>query len=647
MGIPRKKPSRMLPKSPVNFFTSPNMSFLKIGAATVNQTPFDWDNNIDHIVQAIRHAKKEGIDLLCFPELTITGYGCEDAFLSPHLAKKALTYLPQIAAETQGIAVAVGLPIWVEGQLFNTACMLHNTEILGFYAKQHLAKDGVHYEPRWFQEWPVNSQKEIILQGKSYPIGDITFPLFHTQIGFEICEDAWRSTRPAPRLLQKGVKIILNPSASHYAMAKTHQRESLFVESSIVYHCTYVYANLLGNEAGRILYDGELLIAQEGRLLHRNRNLSMEKYQVIWAEVSIENPSQSPTRAFEPIPPVEEELTQAAALGLFDYLRKSKSKGFVLSLSGGADSSMCATLVSEMVKRSLKELGLKGMTDALGLKDIPDELAQKSATQQYQCLMSRLLTCVYQSSAFSSEATLASARALAEEIAATFYHWSIAEDVSSHVAKIEKTIGRSLTWEEDDIALQNIQARARSPLAWMLANLEGKLLLTTSNRSEGDVGYATMDGDTSGSLAPIAGLSKVFVLQWLRWAESHLKYSSLSHVNSLAPSAELRPKERAQTDENDLMPYTVLAAIERLAIWERKSPLEVYQAMKSSSLPPSSLKGYITRFFRLWAQNQWKRERLAPSFHLDDWNVDPRSWCRFPILSGGFSDELEDLHKAD
>jgi NAD+ synthase (glutamine-hydrolysing) len=151
-----------------------------------------------------------------------------------------------------------------------------------------------------------------------------------------------------------------------------------------------------------------------------------------------------------------------------------------------------------------------------------------------------------------------------------------------------------------------------------------------------------MDGDTSGSLAPIAGLSKVFLLQYLRWAEKELGYAGLHAVNNLQPTAELRPLERHQTDEADLMPYAILVEIERHAILQRKSPLQVYEALKDH-VEPESLRNYVKKFFRLWSINQWKRERLAPSFHLDDLNVDPRTWCRFPILSSGFAEELSKL----
>lgn len=264
-------------------------------------------------------------------------------------------------------------------------------------------------------------------------------------------------------------------------------------------------------------------------------------------------------------------------------------------------------------------------------------------------MVGALLTCAYQGTKNSSEATLRAAKELASSLGAQFHQWTIDDEVNSYEQKIETALGRKLSWETDDIAKQNIQARSRSPIIWMLANIKQAVLLTTSNRSEGDVGYATMDGDTSGSIAPIAGVDKPFILQWLRWAQKELNYSGLLYVNNLTPTAELRPADKSQTDEKDLMPYTILVEIEKLAIQDRKSPAEVFQQLSSRTLTPTvssqQLKEYIKKFFRLWSANQWKRERLAPSFHLDDINVDPRSWCRFPILSGGFRFELQELEQ--
>lgn len=330
---------------------------------------------------------------------------------------------------------------------------------------------------------------------------------------------------------------------------------------------------------------------------------------------------------------------------MFDYLRKSRSKGFVLSLSGGADSSTTAVLVAEMVKRGIDELGIEAFVTKIGLQDELQNALGLPKDQAIKFIMEKVLHCAYQSTVNSSNATRKAAQELSKEIGASYSEWAIDKEVNSYTASIEKVLGRPLQWDTDDIALQNIQARARSPIIWMLANIKNSLLLTTSNRSEGDVGYTTMDGDTSGSIAPIAAVDKHFIINWLKWAEKELGYKALSYVNSLSPSAELRPLENTQTDEDDLMPYAVIVEIEKLAIRDKKSPVEVYKILSEQNLEPQQLlKEHITKFFKLWSRNQWKRERIAPAFHLDDFNVDPRSWCRFPILSSGFEAELKELN---
>jgi NAD+ synthase (glutamine-hydrolysing) len=607
---------------------------LKIGGATVNQIPFDWKNNSENIIQAIEEAKKQKIRILCLPELCLTGYGCEDLFLSEWLSDRAKLEILKIREYCEDITVSIGMPIRMGNITYNGACVISHKKILGVTLKQNLARDGVHYEPRWFDAWPAGKVSEIHLGEEIIQVGDLIYETDGVTFGFEICEDGWsRTNRPGYRLCERGVDLILNPSASHFAMRKSQLREDeVVLLGSRLFKCVYLFVNLLGNEAGRMVYDGDIIIAQQGEMLAVNKRLSFKNYTVMACDVDVEDPRNSQRITSIDTKEVNEELTQAVSLALFDYLRKSKAKGFVLSLSGGADSSSCAVFVAEMVRRASRELGWEAFCNAAGIHKaagITDAVGQ-------------LLACAYQGTRNSSTTTFNAAKELADSIGAQFRHWTIDEEVTSYSQKIEAAIGRKLTWETDDVTLQNIQARSRSPIIWMLANIRRAVLLTTSNRSEGDVGYATMDGDTSGSLAPIAGLSKVFLLQWLQWAEKELGYSGLRAVNTLQPTAELRPQERYQTDEADLMPYAVLVEIEKHAILERKSPIQVFEAMKTHH-DIASLKLHIKKFFRLWAANQWKRERLAPSFHLDDLNVDPRTWCRFPILSSGFSDELESL----
>lgn len=612
---------------------------LRIGGAAVNTTPLDWEGNKDTLINAIEYARMNGVELLCLPELCITGYGCEDLFLTDWVPAKAALKLIELCAYTYDITVALGFPLSYQGTLYNAVALVQNTEIKGVYCKKHLANDGIHYEHRWFQPWPSGKVCTWQIAGHSFPLGDALFELSFAhgsfKIGFEICEDAWRTpTRPAIAYVQQGVDILLNPSASHFSMGKSSLRRELVTQSSSQFSCTYVYANLLGNEAGRVIFDGEILIASGGVLLQANPLCSFQAFNVIYTDVIPKSPG-NPTPTLPSLASKEEEFTQACTLGLYDYMRKSKSQGYTLSLSGGADSSACAVLVHQMLIRGSKELGLSYFLRRGGITSI-----DASSTVE-QC-MDKLLLCIYQASAQSSDQTWNSARSLAQALGTTCLRWDIDPWVNSYRSVVEHSIQRTLSWDTDDLALQNIQARVRTPALWMMANLRNHLLITTSNRSEGDVGYCTMDGDTAGSIAPIAGVSKHFIKNYLIWAQQTFDLPSLHYVNSMAPSAELRPLDTLQTDEADLMPYSVLEKIEIWAIEQRQSPAQVHAlATKTfSHIDPEIIAMYVTKFYKLWTRNQWKRERMAPSFYLDTFNIDPRTWYRFPILSGGFEDDL-------
>ena len=614
---------------------------LKIAGAALNQIPIHWENNISNIKAAIEEAKAQQVHLLCLPELCLTGYGCEDLFLSDWLCGAAWNKLQGIIPVCENIIVCVGLPVRIGKLTYNGVAVIRDKKILGITCKQNMARDGVHYEPRWFEPWPPGKVSSISMEDGHVPAGDLIYECHGIHFGFEICEDAWRKDRPGYRLHERHVNLILNPSASHFAFGKSALREKeVVIDGSEKFNCAYVFVNHLGNEAGRMIYDGDIIIGQQGKLLAVNKRLSFRNFNLLACTIDFSDPSRSEILQHPNDREKNDEFTRAAALALFDYLRKSRAKGFVLSLSGGADSSCCAVLVAEMVRRASTELGWEKFWSLLGYDPGQSPKTVHEAVGQ-------ILACAYQSTGNSTLTTLTAARELAGSLGSQFFHWSIDDETNSCRTTIENALNRPLTWEQDDIALQNIQARSRSPVIWLLANIKQSLLLATSNRSEGDVGYTTMDGDTSGSISPLAGVDKPFILQWLRWAERELEYKGLRLVNNLQPTAELRPPEREQTDEKDLMPYEVLAAIERLAIYERKSPVEIFQKL-SSHYNPDALIRWVRKFFVLWAANQWKRERLAPSFHFDDFNVDPRSWCRFPILSGSFQEELtalDEIHR--
>ncbi len=526
------------------------MKLLKVGAAVLNQTPLDWDGNRRNILAAISEARTRGVSVLCLPELCITGYGCEDAFHSAATHRTAWDVLQSILPETEGMIVSLGLPIFHRNALFNTACLAVDGRIAGFAAKRFLAGDGIHYEPRWFKPWPGGVKSEIERSGSSFLIGDLIFDCGGIRIGFEICEDAWVANRPGAGLARQSVDLLLNPSASHFAFGKIDVRRRFVIEGSRAFGLTYVYANLLGNESGRAIFDGGALIASGGKLLAEGSRFSFADWEITSATVDLDltRMGQARTGSFSPDleddgdrcvrghfnPPEiqatnaptecalweksphlkEEEFTRAIVLGLFDYLRKSRSGGFVVSLSGGADSAAVVTQACLVVRFGLSQLGRTGFLAKLG--HLPG-LCSLPETE----LAPALVTAVYQSTHHSSETTRSAARSVAAAVGATFLEWEIDGFVDEYVRIVSASVGRPLTWATDDVPLQNIQARARAPGVWLLANLRNSLLVATSNRSEAAVGYATMDGDTCGGLSPIAGIDKAFLREWLVWMEQH------------------------------------------------------------------------------------------------------------------------------
>ncbi len=264
------------------------MQLLHVGAAVLNQTPLAWDANKANILAAIAEARVRGVSVLCLPELCISGYGCEDAFLSPAVQRMAWRVLTEILPETRGMIVSLGLPLLYQNALYDVACLAVDGRIAGFTAKRYLAGDGIHYEPRWFKPWPLGRRTQIEIEGHDYPLGDIYFDCGGMRIGFEICEDAWVANRPGAELSQHGIDIILNPSASHFAFGKMAVRERFVLEGSRAFGVHYVYANLVGNEAGRAIYDGGALIASAGKMVATGPRFSFANSGVTSALVDID-----------------------------------------------------------------------------------------------------------------------------------------------------------------------------------------------------------------------------------------------------------------------------------------------------------------------------------------------------------------------
>lgn len=639
------------------------MDIVRVAAASVNQIPLDWSGNVERIGKALREARQNNVRLICFPELSISAYGCEDSFLSLHTARQAEAALKALLPLTTDLVAAVGLPVYFHGAMYNCLAMVQNGRLLGINPKKSLAREGVHYEPRWFAAWPKQSRAQHYFCGDSVPFGDLSYSFGSFSVGIEICEEAWGVQNGAAHAAAGGVELVINASASHFALGKYQTREVLVADASRAMQVHYLYANLIGLEAGQLIYDGGNMVAESGtitargkrfsfldssftisdldldkvrvaKLQNRSIDLSQETYDTrlriqgqplkkqapdqVKARIAHDHQSFVDQEEYVPLSR-NEEFLRAQMQGLLDYLSKSGARGFVLSLSGGCDSSTVAILVAHAVAEGLKELG----PEALAQRLHHPELAQEANPRKW---IKNLLTVVYQATKQSGDITRFAAESLANEIGANYHFVDIEHVVESYAALAESFLGRDLNWQDDDLALQNIQARSRSPLIWLIANLKGAVLLSTSNRSEASVGYATMDGDTSGGLSPIAGIDKAFLRSWLKWAETdcHLglgPLESLALVNEQKPTAELRPQGEdglLQSDEEDLMPYDVLNVIETSFVRDRMDPQAI--VLKLLKLFPAysstDHERFLTRFLTLWRQNQWKESVLHLAFML-------------------------------
>lgn len=660
------------------------MKNIKVASVCLNQTPLDWSHNFENIRNALLECRKKKVQVVCLPELCISGYGCEDAFFSPFVVQKSWDILEGLIPQTKDMIVSFGLPYYFKGSLFNVSALVVNGRLEALIPKKFLAGNGVHYEPRWFRPWQngVCETDNIKLNSVDcqVPIGDYFIELSGIKLGLEICEEAWVAKRVGVGLSQKAVDIILNPSASHFAFTKNEIRKRFVIEGSRAFEVVYIFSNLLGNESGRVIFDGGGLVASNGQLVLESPRFSFKDYCVYDVVVDIEenrikktqNASYSPHLGqkdpsqlvsnfnwnFISVEPSvvkhstweesgfhkEEEFFRATSLALFDYLRKSNSKGFMISLSGGVDSSVVSILSTYSLKLAYSELG--EVEFKRKLKIVSD---RKNKIEDF---VKQMVTCVYQSTEFSSDQTKKAAQSLSKSLGVEFIEWSVDETKNNYIDLVQEHLGKSLSWEVDDLSLQNIQARVRSPGIWLLANVKGALLLSTSNRSEAAVGYATMDGDTSGGVSPIAGVDKAFLINWLKWFQAIGPIQvgaigDLSNVFVKPPTAELRPTEMNQTDETDLMPYEILNAIEKSFIRDRQNPIDIVEqvSLEFTKWNKKDLARFTIKFLQLWSRNQWKRERLAPAFHLDDESLDPKTWCRYPILMSSFTQEVLEIQK--
>lgn len=671
----------------------------------------DFSGNRQKILSVIDEAKKQNSSLVITPELSITGYGMEDFFTYPEVIEQAKKELLKITHQMpEKIIAMVGLPILHEGRLYNSVATIEKSRILGLTFKRNLASNGIHYEQRWFTPWESDENTIVTidmgLEQQQVLSGSPIIEFGGFRVGVEICEDGWVSNRIAQKYFERNVDIIANPSASHFAAHKFETRKRLVQDSSRAYGVVYAYSNICGCESGRAIYDGGSMIYSSGNELGTGERLHFSKYELLTRTVTdvanqasrmqtsqryserrslnSEFPAvKSSRQSFEDYVTMYHEksntevdncwnlgvpsssylceyteIVRAISLALADWSYKTGTNGYTVSLSGGADSTLTSGLVHLSALLEIDEFIKKGipLKDARIERFIDFDLSgMYRAADIAEKVMKNYLTTAYQPSDNSGSVTRTAADEFAKEIGANHHILTVGHIIEGYEKEFNESFGTELNWEEHDITKQNIQARARSPMIWLPANYKNALLLTTSNLSEASVGYVTQDGDSSGVLAPISGITKTKVRGILRFLEDYglhlytqpnfFKYESLKHINNQAPTAELRPVD--QTDEDDLMPFDILDFILEKSMQDNFNPLSVYRLVKREFIKEdeSKLAEYVLKFYRHFFRNQWKRDRQAPGFHVLQGSLDPKTYKRIPLLCKMYEDELKELEK--
>ncbi|MCL0075447.1 NAD+ synthase [Dehalococcoidia bacterium] len=501
------------------------MSSFRIGLAQVNCTVGDLEGNTAKILHYIERARAMQVDLLCFPEMAITGYPPEDLLLKPEFITGNLEKLDVIVRHSAAIALVVGFVDSRDG-LYNAAAVAYDGELCGIYHKTCLPNYGVFDENRYFQ--PGTKAPIFVINGVS--------------IGVSICEDIWYPTGPASRQASAGAEVIVNISASPYHAGKRDLRERMLAGRASEDTVILAYVNLVGGQDELVFDGGSMLLDERGEAIARAKQFeedllvadldiaSQEVHTRVWSlESGVPLPDSRlfPARSAE-IHDRVGEIYAALVLGTRDYIHKNGFYRVLVGLSGGVDSSLVAAIA----------------VDALG----PENVIGVSMPSRY-----------------SSEGSRTDARLLSENLGIEMRVIPIEEAMDGYLSML----AGSFAGTQEDIAEENLQARIRGNILMALSNKFGWLVLTTGNKSETACGYCTLYGDMAGGFAVIKDVPKTLVYQLAGHKNSSAAREIIPRrVIEKEPSAELRPGQR---DVDSLPPYEVLDPVLEAYVEEDKS----------------------------------------------------------------------------
>ncbi len=552
------------------------MTLLRIALAQINVTVGDVPGNTGKIIAAIQQARAVDADLVVFPELAVPGYPPEDLLLKPSFITANRAALDQIAAATSGLTAVLGFAD-AGDDIYNAAAILHDGRLAGIYRKHYLPNYGVFDEDRYFRAGETN----------------LVCELNGALVGVSVCEDVWYPSGPPVTQAQAGAQVLVNISASPYHAGKGLARERMLATRAADNVAIVAFCNLVGGQDELIFDGGSVIFDAHGELLARGAQFE-EDLVVADLDVSgvfrqrLHDPrrrketaakddleriglpqSQRAARrsplALHRVERLERmaEIYQALALGTRDYVRKNGFQKAVIGLSGGVDSALVACIAA----------------DALGPQNV---------------------TGVAMPSRYSAEISQTDAARLADNLGIHFLVIPIERPFQATL----DTLAEPFSGLAPDVTEENLQARIRGNLLMALSNKFGWLVLTTGNKSEMSVGYATLYGDMAGGFAVIKDVPKTLVYELARWRNRE-GATIPERVLTRPPTAELRPDQK---DTDSLPPYEILDPILHAYVEEDRSLAEIV-ALGFDEIT-------VRRVVRMVDVNEYKRRQAPPGVKI-------------------------------
>ena len=531
---------------------------MRVVVAQLNCLVGDVPGNVDAVLERAHLARdRHGAELVVFPELTLTGYPPEDLLSRSELIERVEAGVERLCRELRGVAVIVGYPKATVGGLFNVAGLIRDGALVVEYAKQSLPNYGVFDEQRWFKSGSTACVVEI----------------GGHRIGLTVCEDVWDDA-PVRQAAEAGADFVVNINASPFRLGKSALREELVARRARENGVGICYANLVGGQDELVFDGGSFVVDADGELKARAR--FFEERMLAFDLDASGAPSATD---IEPRPDDDELAYRALVLGVRDYVHKNGFKGAVLGLSGGIDSALTAAIA----------------VDALGADSVE---------------------VVLMPSRYTADMSVEDARLEAEALGIRSTMIPIEPAFQAFLGMLDERFANL----DADVTEENIQARCRGILLMAISNKTGRILLTTGNKSEMAVGYATLYGDMAGGFAPLKDVYKLLVYRLSRWRNRSSPVIP-ERVITRPPSAELRPD---QTDQDSLPPYEVLDAILARYIEQEQAIPDIVAA--------GFVDAEVRRVARLVDRNEYKRRQAPPGVRITSMAFGRDR--RYPLTSG-------------